>query len=134
MTKPLTKIIVIDDSKTSISLYKLSIEPLDVELVTFESPRAALQYLGDGDASLIFLDILMQDMDGLTMLKQLRELDHHSETQVIMATSKDYAQDRNKAKELGAIDFLVKPIRSQEIREVIRKYTDAPDKQAGPGG
>ncbi len=133
MTEPTINIVVIDDSKTSISLYKLSSEPLDVRLRTFESPREALVFLEDNDASLIFLDILMREMDGLTTLKRLRDCKRHGETPVVMATSKDYAQDRNKAKELGAIEFLVKPLRSQEIREVIRKYTSAPDKQAATG-
>jgi DNA-binding response OmpR family regulator len=59
------------------------------------------------------------------MLKELRALPPHGETPVIMVTSKDYDQDRTVAKELGAIDFVIKPLTAREIRDLICKYTDA---------
>jgi CheY-like chemotaxis protein len=118
-------ILVIDDSPTSISLYELSTESLDVELKAFRSPLDSLKYLKENPASLIFLDIIMREMDGLTVLKKVRDLAYHGQTPVIVVTSKDYAQDRSVAKQLGALDFLVKPLKSQEIREIIRQYTDA---------
>lgn len=119
------RIVVIDDSPTSISLYKLSTEPLAVELTTFQSPIEGLAWLECNGADLVFLDILMREKDGLTILKKLRDMERHQETSVVMVTTKDYAQDRQVAKSLGAIDYLVKPLRSQEIREVILKYTNA---------
>lgn len=123
-------IVVIDDSPSSLSLYELSAAPLAVALKTFRSPADALDYLRGADADLVFLDILIRGLDGLTTLKRLREMGRHRDTAVVMVTSKDYAQDRVAAKQLGAQEFLVKPLRSQEIREIIRKYTDAPT----PGG
>ena len=119
-------IVVIDDSPTSISLYELSTEPLAVKLKPFHSPAESLSFLEENDADLVFLDILTREIDGLSTLKSLRAMDRHRNTPVVMVTSKDYAQDRSIAKELGAREFLVKPVRSQEIREIIRKYTDAP--------
>lgn len=106
-------------------MYELSTEPLAVDLKTFQSPVESLAYLGRHDADLVFLDILMREMDGLTTLKKLREIKQHQDTAVVMVTSKDYAQDRYTARNLGAREFLVKPLRSQEIRDVIFKYTDA---------
>jgi len=76
----------------------------------------------------VFLDVLMREKDGLTILKKLRSIARHHETVAVMVTSKDYAQDRHVAKSLGAIDYLVKPLRSQEIRDVIVRYTDAKPK------
>lgn len=119
-------IVVIDDSPTSISLYELSTKPLAVNLKPFHSPAESLSFLKANDADLVFLDILTREIDGLSILKTLRAMDRHRKTPVVMVTSKDYAQDRSVAKELGAREFLVKPVRSQEIREIILKYTDGP--------
>ncbi len=119
------KIVVIDDSPTSIHLYELSIEPLDVDLKSFESASKSLEYLGDNGADLVFLDVLMREKDGLTLLKKLRGMERHQNTVVVMVTSKDYHQDRHIARGLGVREYLVKPLRSQEIREIICKYTDA---------
>ena len=121
-------ILVIDDSPTSVSLYELSAEALGVELKAFKSPMDSLLFLSENQADLVFLDIIMREMDGLAVLKKMRDLEGHKDTAVIVVTSKDYAQDRSTAKQLGALDYLVKPLRSQEIREIICKYTDAQPK------
>lgn len=118
-------IVVIDDSATSISLYEMSVAPLAANLRTFQSPMESLDYLESHDADLVLLDILMREMDGLSLLKKLRDIGRHKDTCVVMVTSKDYAQDRQAARQLGAHEFLVKPLRSQEIRDVICKYTNA---------
>ncbi len=119
------EIVVIDDSATSISLYELSIRPLDVHLRSFQSPSESLIYLQDHKADLVFLDVLMREKDGLTLLKKLRGMNRHQNTVVVMVTSKDYHQDRHIARGLGVREYLVKPLRSQEIREIICKYTGA---------
>jgi PleD family two-component response regulator len=123
MDVPVPQIVVVDDSPTSISLYELSIASLSVELRSFRSPLDSLLHLGDNPADLLFLDIIMREMDGLTLLKKLRDMEMHRNTSVVIVTSKDYAQDRSTAKSLGALDFLVKPLRSQEIREIICQHT-----------
>ena len=119
-------IVVIDESRTSLSLYELSTEPLAAELISFPSPRDSVSYLEEHDADLVFLDILMRELDGLTLLQKMRDMERHRETPVVMVTSKDYAQDRATAMELGVLEFLVKPLRSQEIRDLICKYTSVP--------
>jgi len=123
---PLKKIIVIDDSKAALALYGRSVEGLPVEMQTFSSPGDALLHLRDHDADLVLLDTLLREDDGLTVLGQLRHIPRHSDTAAIIITSKDYLQDRTVARELGVVAYLVKPLRSQEIREIICKYTHLP--------
>lgn len=117
------KIVVIDDSATSISMYRRSAKVLQVDLAAFQSPLESLDYLKEHPVDLVFLDILMGEKDGWSVLRELRTYDLHQDSAVVIVTSKDYAQDRILAKELGAHDYLVKPLRSQEIRDIICKYT-----------
>jgi CheY-like chemotaxis protein len=117
-------IVVVDDSATSISLYQFSVEPLAVNFIGFSSPAEAYPYLQKNKPDLLFLDIIMPGMDGLSFLRRLRVLSHHKDTAVIMVTSKDYAQDRYIAKQLGALEFLIKPLRFKEIRDLVCKYVD----------
>ncbi len=123
-TENLPTIVVVDDSATSISLYQFSVEPLPVQFIGFKSPAEAMPYLKEQSPALLFLDIIMPGMDGLSFLRHLRTLPHQKETPVIMVTSKDYAQDRYIAKQLGALDFVIKPLRFKEIRDLVCKYTD----------
>jgi CheY-like chemotaxis protein len=134
MTDKLPTIVVVDDSATSISLYQFSMEPLAVNFVGFRSPTEALPYLSQHRPALLFLDIVMPGMDGLTFLQKLRSLPQHKDTPVIMVTSKDYAQDRFIAKQLGALDFLIKPLRFKEIRDLVYKYTQVKPRDGGEPG
>ena len=125
MAKNNPQVVIIDDSPTSNSLYQRSCEGLSVDLISFVSPNESLEFLRTNKADLVLMDILIREKDGLTVLKELRGIEGHAETAVVIVTSKNYAQDRNIAKQLGVLDYLVKPLRSQEIREIIRQYTDA---------
>ncbi|MEY3219701.1 MAG: hypothetical protein RIT27_1058 [Pseudomonadota bacterium] len=115
-------IVVVDDSPTSIGVYRISLQKLAVHFVGFSSPAAALPYLSENAPDLLFLDIVMPGMDGLTFLKKLRDIPLQTQTPVIMVTSKDYMQDRGVAKQLGALEFMIKPIKFKEIRDLVLKY------------
>lgn len=130
MTDKIPTIVVVDDSATSISLYQFSVEPLTVNFIGFKSSAEALPYLQEHQPDLLFLDIIMPGMDGLSLLRHLRTLAHQKDTRVIMVTSKDYAQDRYIAKQLGALDFLIKPLRFKEIRDLVCQYVNAKPKQS----
>lgn len=125
MTKRRPKIVVIDDSAAAITLYERSVKGLRVDLKAFQSPSESLKHLESHGADLIFTGIIMREADGWGILKKLNTLAHHEDTPVIVVTSKNYDQDRALAAQMGATEYLVKPLRSQEIREVIRRYTGA---------
>lgn len=115
-------IVVVDDSPTSIGVYRISLQKLAVHFVGFSSSAEALPFLSEHSPDLLFLDIVMPGMDGLTFLKQLRSIPLQIQTPVVMVTSKDYMQDRGVAKQLGALDFMIKPVKFQEIRELVLKH------------
>jgi CheY-like chemotaxis protein len=121
---PIT-IVVVDDSAAVRVFFEKVAATLDVELKTFASASAALSYLSDHRPSLLFLDIIMPDKDGLTFLQELRRTPLHRETPTVVVSSKDYAQDRNTARELGVLEFVPKPMTTKALVELIIKYAGA---------
>jgi len=115
-------VVVIDDNATVRKLFERSTENLTLDLITFDSAQASMAFLSDNKPNLLFLDIIMPDKDGLTFLQELRKLSLHRDTAVIMITSKDYAQDRTVANELGALEFITKPMPMKAITDIILKY------------
>ena len=115
-------VVVVDDNATVRALFERSIENLALDLVTYGSADEAMEYLKENQPDLLFLDIIMPDKDGLTFLQELRRLPLHKDTAVIMITSKDYAQDRTVANELGALEFITKPMPMRAITDIILKY------------
>lgn len=116
---------MVEENHAQIALYERSVASLTVELMSFRAPEDSLAYLRDHAADLVLLDLAMSGQDGLSWLREMRNLDRHADTAVVVITSKDYAQDRALARKLGAVDYLVKPLRSQEIRDIICEHAGA---------
>src|ERR671929_2077710 len=75
-----------------------------------KSGREAIQQLGDGRFDLVLLDIMMPGMNGLDVLKFLRRVDSLIDLPIIMVTAKGEAEDMVEALELGANDYVTKPL------------------------
>ena len=116
-------VVIVDDSSSVRLFFERAIEPLDVELVMFASADDALAYLKINKPALLFLDIIMPEKDGLPFLQELRHLPLHEDTPTVVISSKDYAQDRVAAKELGVVEFVAKPMSTKAIEELIVRYT-----------
>ena len=115
-------IVVIDNSPSVKALFEHGTAEMNVELIIFDSTATSWTYLEENKPDLIFLNIKMPGKDGLTFLKELRDLPLHKDTSVVMISSKDYAQDRSVAEKLGALDFITKPMPIQVITDVIQKH------------
>ncbi len=115
-------IVVVDDSPTIKMLFERGMSDLDVELMIFDRIEDCRQYLESNKPDLMFLNIKMPGKDGLTFLKEIRELPLHKDTSVVMISSKDYAQDRSIASDLGALEFITKPVPIQAIKDVVIRH------------
>ena len=118
-------VVVVDDSAAVRDFFEKVTKSLEIELHMFVSAADALPYLQDHQPSLLFLDIIMPDKDGLTFLQELRHDSRHCDTPTIMISSKDYAQDRIAAKELGVVEFVAKPMSTKTINDLIQQFTAA---------
>lgn len=120
-------IVVIDDSPAMLAFFEQAADEAHVVLESYDSADASLKFLATSKPNLLFLNVMMPAKDGYTFLKELRANPLHSDTPTVMISSKDYAQDRVAAKELGVLEFVPKPISKKTIRSLIDKYigTDA---------
>jgi DNA-binding response OmpR family regulator len=80
--------------------------------------QTALWHARDGEHDVIVLDIMLPKIDGLSVLRQLRE--RRSRSMVLFLTAKDTPQDRISGLELGADDYLVKPFVFAELLARVR--------------
>ncbi len=123
MTTNATKsVVVVDNSPSLITLFRRSAEDMNIELQAFSTTAEAWTYLETNKPDLLFLNIKMPGKDGLSILGDLRKLPLHAQTSVVMISSKDYAQDRTIASELGALDFITKPMPIQAIKDSLIKH------------
>ena len=115
-------IVLVDDSIAMRAFFEQVAEEADLDFHAYESAEESLDFLNTQQPSLLFLNIIMPSKDGFTFLKELRAHELHVDTPTVMISSKDYAQDRTEAKELGVLEFVAKPISKKAIRSLIDKY------------
>ena len=119
-------VVLVDDSPSMRTVFERGTQVLDgAEVKIFDSATSSWDYLQENRPDLLFLNIKMPGIDGLTFLKDLRELPLHKDTRVVMISSKDYAQDRAVANQLGALEFITKPTPIRVISDVVLKYLKA---------
>lgn len=80
--------------------------------------EAALDYLAAAPYDAVILDIMMPKLDGLSVLKKMRDKNEH--TPVLLLTAKDSIEDRVTGLDAGANDYLVKPFAFEELLARIR--------------
>ena len=106
------KILIIDDDKELTELLVEFLSKYKYKIEVFHNPLNGLEFLKKSECDIVLLDIMMPEMDGLQVLRNIRE---HSEVPVMMLTAKGDVADKVIGLELGADDYLAKPFEPQEL-------------------
>ena len=110
-------ILVVDDNDPNLIAIEAALLPLGRKLVLAKSGTEALQHLLEQDFALIILDVAMPSMDGFETARLVRSRARNRATPIIFVTGLAWQEDEIlHAYTLGAVDFLVKPIRSEVLR------------------
>ena len=118
------KILIVDDNEFHISVAKLILQK-EYEIVSTQSGKEALEFIVNGlKPNLILLDIVMPSMDGWEIYNRLRAISYLTEVPIAFLTSVDEAEDKNRAIELGAADYFVKPFNESDLKLRIAKILE----------
>jgi len=103
-------ILVVDDFELNRDMLTRRLGSRGFQVYAADSGRAALKLVEDKPFDVVLLDIMMPEMDGFEVLERLRQRFSNTEMAVIMVTAKDHSEDIVRALELGADDYVAKPI------------------------
>jgi len=115
------RVLLIDDDARLAELLRGYFDPQGVALVHAAAGQAGLNQLTAGGFDAVLLDVMMPGMDGLAVLRKLRDAGHR--VPVIMLTARGDEADRVVGLELGADDYVVKPFGLRELVARIRAVT-----------
>ncbi len=117
------RVLLIDDDARLAELLEGYLTPQGVSLVHAGGGQAGLGKLGEGGFDAVFLDVMMPGLDGLTVLRKIRDAGHR--IPVLMLTARGDEADRVVGLELGADDYVAKPFSPRELlarlRAVLRR-------------
>ncbi len=118
------KILIVDDEKLLVKGIKFNLEQDGYETETAYDGEEALKLARDKSISLIILDLMLPNIDGLTVCQKIREF---SSVPIIMLTAKTEDMDKILGLEYGADDYLTKPFNILElkarIKAILRRVT-----------
>ncbi len=117
------KVFVVEDNEKNMKLFRaiLKIIP-DIEV--FEETRGDLGFelIKSGDPDIVILDIQLPEMNGIEICSELRKLDKFKDTPIIAVTSFAMKGDKERIMDAGFTQYVSKPIKVQEFREVVKNY------------
>lgn len=114
MSKTSFSILVVDDVPENIGVL-LDILKADYRLLVAESAESCLEQLPHAQPDLILLDVKMPGMDGFELCRKLKASADWKDIPVIFMTAIDNPKDKHRALELGAVDYVTKPVYVPEV-------------------
>ena len=126
------KILVVEDERAIADILVFNLEREGYEAVSAGDGPQGLKMALEGEPDLILLDVMLPEMDGFEVLRQVRE---KSQTPVIMLTAREEETDKVDALEMGADDYITKPFSMRELmarvkanmRRTVPAETEAPE-------
>ena len=122
------KILVVDDDTNICELLRLYLEKDGYDVTIANNGMAALQKFRDENPDLILLDIMLPQLDGWQVCREIRKT---ANTPIIMLTAKGETFDKVLGLELGADDYVTKPFDAKEIvarvKAVLRRTSNTSD-------
>jgi len=120
------RILVVDDSPSVRKLVEFTLKSKGFQVTAAEDGLEALEILAKEQFDAIILDINMPRMDGLKFLQEMRPDDAHASTPVIVLTTEGLEEDRDRALELGATAYMVKPFKPTQLLSFVDEMLASP--------
>jgi two-component system response regulator (stage 0 sporulation protein F) len=119
VAEQLKRILVVDDEENArIALSKILTRE-GYEVASAGNGYEALNYLRDKEVELIITDINMPEMNGMAFLRELNR--SHPASNVIMITAYGEVESYIEAMNLGAFEYINKPVKFEELKKIIHK-------------
>jgi two-component system response regulator VicR len=116
------QILVVDDERPFCDVVREILSSYGFEVHTANDVEGALARLGDLQPDLILLDVMMPKINGLALLRHIRKHPVLSKTPTLVVSAKTMHEDRRRAAQAGADDFLAKPFTMQELRSAVDAF------------
>ena len=124
------KIFIVEDERRIARFLQMELEHEGFETEIEDNGRRAYERIIQGDFDLVLLDVMLPEMDGLTICQKVREL---SDIPIIMLTARDEVDDKVKGLDIGADDYVTKPFAVPELLARMRAALRKPTKTGADG-
>jgi two-component system chemotaxis response regulator CheY len=116
--------LIVDDSATMRNMIKAVMDDMGFESITAQDGEKALKILGEKTVDIIITDINMPNMDGIELIKHLREQKNSKFTPILVITTEGGANVKEAGKKAGASGWIVKPFNPDSLKAAVTKLAN----------
>lgn len=117
----MAKILIADDSASMRQMVEFTLKEAGHQVVAAEDGLAALNLAKGMTADLVITDINMPNMDGITLIKELRALPAFKFTPILTLTTESTTEKKLEGKNAGATGWIVKPFNPEKLLTTVNK-------------
>jgi two-component system chemotaxis response regulator CheY len=115
-------VLIVDDSASMRQLVSFALKDAGYDVITAVDGKDALEKLGGTKVDMIVTDLNMPNMDGITLIKNIRSSTANKFTPVVMLTTESQDSKKQEGRTAGASGWMVKPFKPEELIQVIKKF------------
>lgn len=115
------RILAVDDSASMRQMVTFTLQSAGFEVTEAEDGQVALNLAQKEKFKLVLADVNMPNMDGLTLVKNLRTLPDYKFTPLLMLTTESTPEKKAEGKAAGATGWLVKPFQPEQLLRITQK-------------
>ncbi len=124
VTQPKSRILIVDDVPKNIQVVASILKEEGFQMAFAQSGRSALEQARAAGFDLILLDIMMPEMDGFEVCRQLKDDDALKDIPVIFLSAKTDSDSTVRGLQMGAVDYVSKPFNSAELLARVRTHLE----------
>jgi CheY-like chemotaxis protein len=119
----MARILFVDDDPLTLETLKRSVELFGHEPILASSGEQALSLAVNQPPDLIMTDMMLPDMDGLSLVSRLNDDPNLADIPVVVLSASPEVDAADLSLAAGAREFITKPVRLQNLQDVIQRYT-----------
>ncbi len=119
---PKSTVLIVDDVSQNLHIAEAILGKDGYRIVKAENGLEALELVSARKVDLVLLDIMMPEVDGFSVAKKLKEKDDTANIPIIFLTARNDTESITKGFELGAVDYITKPFRGEELRMRVKTH------------
>lgn len=118
----INKILLVDDSAADLTNLREAVSSANAQVITATNGKDAIAKARAEKPDIIFMDIVMEDMDGYRACREIVRNDETSEIPVIFVTTKNQRADKMWGEKQGGKGMIQKPYKKEEILQELQRY------------
>ncbi len=128
---PGRSILIVDNDASLVAFLAFFFEDRGFTVYTAHDGSEGLELARRHKPTLVISDMMMGQVHGFELIQQIRADPQLARTPVIIMSAKSYKSDIDRARALGATDYVVKPFKTEDLLELVERYLAEP---GGPPG